>query len=130
MPDVIKEDNEDYISEKCESVKECLIDTTDIFPIHEHPLLPDWLKLQTEMIFPHRCIEKHQMIGRGQYGVVFKGKITVGNSVYVFTFLLRCGITILCYLIKINIWLFTIISYFYQISNCYQNFSKCGSRGI
>ena len=47
-------------------------------------------KEKKEMIFLQSSIEKGQMIGRGQFGVVFKGKISLGNAVYVFIFLSRC----------------------------------------
>ena len=45
--------------------------------------LPKWLRDQSEMIFPPRCIEKEQKLGHGQYGTVFKGKLVLGKSVYV-----------------------------------------------
>ena len=46
-------------------------------------LIPSWLKDRKEIIFSPRCIEKGEELGRGQYGYVYKGKLTLGKSVYV-----------------------------------------------
>ena len=56
----------------------------DILTIYTHPMMPDWLKLRKDMIFLQSCIEKGPVIGRGQFGVVLKGQLTLGNAVYVF----------------------------------------------
>lgn len=45
--------------------------------------LPKWLRERPDMIYPHSCTEKGQQLGKGQYGTVFKGKLVLGNSVYV-----------------------------------------------
>ena len=83
---VMWEDNEYYNSEGSERGNELQIENEDEFAIHNHPMLPDWLKERKEMIFLQRCIEKGQKIGSGQFGIVFKGKLTLGNAVYVFVF--------------------------------------------
>ena len=44
-------------------------------------LLPDWLMERKEMIFPIESVEKYQEIGRGQFGIVFKGKLAQGQAV-------------------------------------------------
>ena len=46
-------------------------------------ILPSWLRVRKEMIFPQRCIETSQQLGKGQFGSVFKGKLIQGNAVYV-----------------------------------------------
>ena len=46
-------------------------------------MLPKWLQEKKDMIFPQECIQTGQEIGYGQYGTVFKGKLALGNSVYV-----------------------------------------------
>ena len=42
--------------------------------------LPDWLSSRKEIIFPRSSIEKHQELGSGQYGSVYKGKLLQGNA--------------------------------------------------
>ena len=52
--------------------------------VEEEPVLPDCLrKINPEMIYPQSCIEKTQQLGQGEFGSVFKGKLTQGNAVYV-----------------------------------------------
>ena len=45
---------------------------------------PDWLQNRKEMIYATSCIEKGKRLGDGNFGVVFEGKIRLGNAVYVF----------------------------------------------
>ena len=45
--------------------------------------LPEWLQKRNEMIFPQCSVEKGEQLGRGQFGAVFKGKLTQGSAVYV-----------------------------------------------
>ena len=92
MPVVKWEDKEYYLSEIIENDKDCQTDIDDAFTLHNHPMLPGWLKEHKDMIFLQSNIEKGQMIGRGQFGVVFKGKINLGNAVYVFMFLITSKI--------------------------------------
>lgn len=44
-------------------------------------LLPEWLITKKHMIYSKTSVEKEHEIGHGQYGTVFKGKVTLGNSV-------------------------------------------------
>ena len=48
---------------------------------NEEEIIPDWLKSKPDMIYPARCIEQGQLLGRGQYGLVYKGKLSQGNAV-------------------------------------------------
>ena len=43
--------------------------------------MPDWLKDRSEMIFSGNCIAKGKQLGKGQFGIVFKGKLNQGNAV-------------------------------------------------
>ena len=45
---------------------------------------PDWLQNRKEMIYATSCIEIGKRLGDGNFGVVFEGKIRLGNAVYVF----------------------------------------------
>ena len=45
--------------------------------------LPDWLQKRKEMIFPNTAVIKGQKLGKGQFGIVFKGVLVQGNAVYV-----------------------------------------------
>ena len=48
----------------------------------EGPLcLPDWLRDRTEMIFSKTSIIKGKLLGKGQFGNVYKGKLHQGNAV-------------------------------------------------
>ena len=48
----------------------------------EGPLcLPDWLRDRTEMIFSKSSIVKGELLGKGQFGNVYKGKLHQGNAV-------------------------------------------------
>ena len=48
----------------------------------EGPLcLPDWLRDRTEMIFSKTSIVKGKLLGKGQFGNVYKGKLHQGNAV-------------------------------------------------
>ena len=85
---VVWEDNDYYVSEGSENHSKCQIDIDDAFMIHNHHMLPGWLKKKKEIIFLQRSIKKGEMIGSGQFGAVFKGTLNLGNAVYVFVFLL------------------------------------------
>ena len=43
--------------------------------------LPDWLRERTEMIFSKASIVKGKLLGKGQFGNVYKGKLHQGNAV-------------------------------------------------
>ena len=47
----------------------------------ESEVLPQWLTARPEMIYHNQSITKGQTLGHGQYGTVFKGKLTQGNAV-------------------------------------------------
>ena len=48
----------------------------------EGPLcLPEWLQDRTEMIFSKASIVKGKLLGKGQFGNVYKGKLHQGNAV-------------------------------------------------
>ena len=47
----------------------------------ESEVLPHWLTARPEMIYHNQSITKGQTLGHGQYGTVFKGKLTQGNAV-------------------------------------------------
>ena len=76
----IEDDIEDNIENGDTPENNC----EDIITIYTHPMMPDWLKLRKDIIFLQSCIEKGPIIGRGQFGVVLKGQLTLGNAVYVF----------------------------------------------
>ena len=42
---------------------------------------PDWLKDKKEMIFLKNSIVKGKLLGKGQFGNVYKGKLHQGNAV-------------------------------------------------
>ena len=44
-------------------------------------LLPQWLLDKKEMIYSKDCVEKHEKLGSGQYGLVFRGRLKQGNAV-------------------------------------------------
>ena len=46
-----------------------------------HLCLPDWLKDRSEMIFSKASIVKGKLLGKGQFGNVYKGKLHQGNAV-------------------------------------------------
>ena len=52
--------------------------------VDEESILPNWLRVRPEMIYPQSCIERSQQLGQGQFGSVFKGKLIQGNAVYVY----------------------------------------------
>ena len=43
--------------------------------------LPDWLNDRKEMIFLKKFIVKGKLLGKGQFGNVYKGKLHQGNAV-------------------------------------------------
>ena len=47
------------------------------------PVLPEWLQNRKEMIYDSSCIEMGKRLDAGNFGVVFQGKIRLGNAVYV-----------------------------------------------
>ena len=51
--------------------------------VDEESILPNWLRVRPDMIYPHSCIEKRQQLGQGQFGCVFKGVLIQGKAVYV-----------------------------------------------
>ena len=42
--------------------------------------LPDWLKDHQEMLFAREHIIRKEELGRGQYGVVYKGSLSQGKA--------------------------------------------------
>ena len=44
-------------------------------------LIPNWMTNYESMIFPQECVTKDVLLGKGQYGCVYKGKLYQGNSV-------------------------------------------------
>ena len=42
---------------------------------------PEWLKDKREMVFLKKCIVKGKLLGKGQFGNVYKGKLHQGNAV-------------------------------------------------
>ena len=42
---------------------------------------PDWLKDKREMVFLKNSIVKGKLLGKGQFGNVYKGKLHQGNAV-------------------------------------------------
>ena len=53
----------------------------------EISIIPKWLTERKEMVYPQSGIERHQELGSGQYGMVFKGRLKQGNAVYVYLWL-------------------------------------------
>ena len=51
--------------------------------VDEESILPQWLRVRPEMIYPHSSIELNHELGKGQFGCVFKGNLRQGNAVYV-----------------------------------------------
>ena len=43
--------------------------------------IPEWLQNRKDMIYDSSCIEKGKRLGDGNFGVVFEGKIRLGNAV-------------------------------------------------
>ena len=44
-------------------------------------MLPIWLQNKKEMIFYRSSVIKSDLLGRGQFGAVFKGKLVQGSAV-------------------------------------------------
>ena len=44
-------------------------------------IVPEWLAMYESMIFDQKYIRKEELLGQGQYGSVFKGKLILGNAV-------------------------------------------------
>ena len=52
----------------------------DNFCFGEDNILPDWLRKRKEMVFPESAILKGQKLGKGQFGIVMKGALVLGNA--------------------------------------------------
>ena len=50
------------------------------FSFCDDNIFPDWLQNRKEMIFPESAILKGQKLGKGQFGVVMKGALILGNA--------------------------------------------------
>ena len=50
------------------------------FSFCDDNIFPDWLQIRKEMIFPESAILKGQKLGKGQFGVVMKGALILGNA--------------------------------------------------
>ena len=44
-------------------------------------MLPTWLQNKKEIIFAHSSVIRDDLMGRGQFGEVFKGKLIQGKAV-------------------------------------------------
>ena len=44
---------------------------------------PEWLTAKKEMIFSSNHLERGEKLGNGNYGSVYKGKLSQGKAVYV-----------------------------------------------
>ena len=53
-------------------------------------MLPNWLQEKKAMIFPRKSILKGELLGRGNFGSVFKGKLIQGNAVYAIRYIYYC----------------------------------------
>ena len=49
--------------------------------VGEESYLPSWLRQKKKMIFSKDCISKGHSLGKGQFGMVYKGKLSQGNAV-------------------------------------------------
>ena len=47
----------------------------------EITMIPSWLKNKENMIFHPNCIKRDTLLGTGNYGSVYKGKLLQGNAV-------------------------------------------------
>ena len=43
-------------------------------------LIPNWLMMNKSMIFSQESVKKDELLGKGQYGCVYKGKLFQGNA--------------------------------------------------
>ena len=50
------------------------------FCFGEDNIFPDWLQKRKEMVFPESAILKGQKLGKGQFGIVMKGALVLGNA--------------------------------------------------
>ena len=48
---------------------------------NKEAIIPKWLTKKPEMIYQPQCIEQGQVLGHGQYGTVYKGKLNQGHAV-------------------------------------------------
>ena len=44
-------------------------------------IVPEWIAMYENMIFDRKHIRTEDLLGQGQYGSVFKGKLILGNAV-------------------------------------------------
>ena len=56
-------------------------ETSDFCSGDEDWMLPTWLQNKKEIIFAHSSVIKDDLLGRGQFGEVFKGKLIQGKAV-------------------------------------------------
>ena len=52
----------------------------EAFSFGDDDIFPDWLRNRKEMIFPESTILKGQTLGKGQFGIVMKGALVLGNA--------------------------------------------------
>ena len=62
-------------------------ESKSLLQVEDVNILPSWLKTRPEMIYSQRCIQQTGLLGKGQFGTVYKGKLIQVNSVYVISFL-------------------------------------------
>ena len=56
-------------------------ETSDFYTGDEDWMLPTWLRNKKEIIFAHSSVIKDNLLERGQFGEVFKGKLIQGKAV-------------------------------------------------
>ena len=80
-------EHEDKLSQRISTDKldEIGVQCADVIPSDDKTMelfaLPQWLRENPDMIYPERCVQKGQKLGKGQYGSVFEGKLTLGKIV-------------------------------------------------
>ena len=74
---MIWEENALYFSQKSE-----FEEMKDFCFGEEDWMLPIWLQNKKDMIFYQSSVIKGDLLGRGQFGAVFKGKLVQGSAVY------------------------------------------------
>ena len=47
------------------------------------PIIPEWLSSTPDMFYPPSLLTKGKGLGKGNFGAVFEGKLSLGNAVYV-----------------------------------------------
>ena len=63
------------------STKSLNNETNDFCFGDEDWMLPIWLQNKKDMIFYHSSVIKGDLLGRGQFGAVYKGKLVQGSAV-------------------------------------------------